>query len=124
MRAAKELAGFIGLAGPYDFFPMTNPDAQPVFFHPNYPANTQPIEFAASTAPRTFLGAALKDSLIDPERNTMGLATKLKSVGVPVTLKLYDGVSHITLVASLARPLRFLAPTLDDVVAFIGAPGP
>lgn len=123
-HAPKELAGFIGLAGPYDFFPMTNPDAQPVFFHPNYPPNTQPIEFAASTAPRTFLGAAVKDSLIDPERNTVALATKLKSAGVPVTLKLYDGVSHITLVASLARPLRFLAPTLDDVVAFIGAPGP
>jgi acetyl esterase/lipase len=55
----------------------------------------------------------------------VGLADRLKSAGVPVTLKLYDGVSHITLVASLARPLRFLAPTLDDVTAFIGAaPGP
>ena len=120
-HAPKELAGFIGLAGPYDFFPMTNPDTQPVFFHPNYPPHTQPLEFAASTAPRTFLGAAVKDSLIEPQRNTVGLATKLKSVGVPVTLKMYDSVSHITLVASLARPLRFLAPTLEDVVAFIGA---
>ena len=120
-HAPKELAGFIGLAGPYDFLPMTNPDTQPVFFHPNYPPHTQPLEFAASTAPRTFLGAAVKDSLIEPQRNTMGLATKLKSVGVLVTLKMYDGVSHITLVASLARPLRFLAPTLEDVVAFIGA---
>ena len=120
-HAPKELAGFIGLAGPYDFLPMTNPDTQPVFFHPNYPPHTQPLEFAASTAPRTFLGAAVKDSLIEPQRNTVGLATKLKSVGVPVTLKMYDSVSHITLVASLARPLRFLAPTLEDVVAFIGA---
>ena len=123
-HAPKELAGFIGLAGPYDFFPMTNPDAQPVFFHPNYPPNTQPIEFAVAGAPPTFLGAAVKDSLIDPERNTAALATKLKSAGVPVTLKMYDGVSHITLVASLARPLRFLAPTLEDIVAFIGAPVP
>ena len=120
-HAPKELAGFIGLAGPYDFLPMTNPDAQPVFFHPNYPPNTQPIELARVGAPRTFLGAAAKDGLIDPQRNTVGLANRLNSAGVPVTLKMYDGVSHITLVASLARPLRFLAPTLDDVVAFIGA---
>lgn len=119
-HAPRELAGFIGLAGPYDFLPMTNPDTQPVFFHPNYPPNTQPLEFAASNAPRTFLGAAVKDSLIEPQRNTVGLATKLQSAGVPVTLKMYDGVGHITLVASLARPLRFLAPTLEDVVAFIG----
>ncbi len=121
-RKPSELAGFIGLAGPYEFLPMTNPDAQPVFFHPNYPANTQPIEFANKSAPRIFLGAALKDSLIDPQRNTVALAAKLQAAGAPVTLKMYDGVSHITLVASLARPLRFLAPTLDDVVAFIEAP--
>ena len=120
-RKPSELAGFIGLAGAYEFLPMTNPDAQPVFFHPNYPPNTQPIEFANKSAPRTFLGAALKDSLIDPQRNTVALAAKLQAAGAHVTLKMYDGVSHITLVASLARPLRFLAPTLDDVVAFINA---
>ena len=120
-HAPKELAGFIGLAGPYDFLPMTNPAAQPVFFHPNYPPNTQPIEFARATAPPTFLGAAVKDSLIEPQRNTVGLANRLQAAGAPVTLKMYDGVSHITLLASLARPLRFLAPTLEDVVAFIGA---
>ena len=117
----KALAGFIGLAGAYDFLPMTNPDAQPVFFHPNYPPNTQPLTLVTAAAPRVFLGAAVKDNLIDPQRNTVGLADKLKAAGVPVTLKLYEDVSHITLVASLARPLRFLAPTLDDVVAFIGA---
>ena len=126
-RKPSDLAGFIGLAGPYEFLPMTNPDAQPVFFHPNYPPNTQPIDFASNAAPRTFLGAALRDSLIDPQRNTVAMATRLTAAGAPVTLKMYDGVSHITLVASLARPLRFLAPTLDDVVAFIdtspAAPG-
>ena len=116
----KELAGFIGLAGAYDFLPMTNPDAQPVFFHPNYPPNTQPIEFAVASAPRTFLGSAVKDSLINPQRNTIGLADRLKSAGVPITLRMYEGVSHITLLASLAWPLRFLAPTLGDVVAFMG----
>ncbi len=120
-HAPRELAGFIGLAGAYDFLPMTNPDAQPVFFHPNYPPNTQPVELARVGAPRTFLGAAVKDSLIDPQRNTVGLAKRLQAADVPVTLKLYEGVSHITLVASLARPLRFLAPTLEDVMAFIGA---
>jgi len=41
-HAPDELAGWIGLAGAYDFLPMTNPDTQPVFFHPNYPPHTQP----------------------------------------------------------------------------------
>ena len=42
-HAPAELAGWVGLAGPYDFLPTDNPDAQPVFFHPNYPLHAQPI---------------------------------------------------------------------------------
>ena len=114
-----ELAGFIGLAGAYDFLPMTNPDAQPVFFHPNYPAGTQPLAYAGASSPRSFLGAAMTDTLIDPQRNSVGLATRLRAAGVPATLKLYERVNHVTLVAAMAAPLRWLAPVLDDVVVFI-----
>ena len=74
-----ELAGFIGLAGPYDFLPMTNRDAQPVFFHPNYPPDTQPMAFASTAAPRSFLAAGKTDALVDPERNTAALAARLSA---------------------------------------------
>lgn len=115
----RELAGFVGLAGPYDFLPMTNPDAQPVFFHPDYPPGTQPLEHAGAAAPRTFLGAAKDDTLVDPRRNTLGLASRLQAAGVPVTVKLYDRVNHVTLIAALGAPLRWLAPVLDDVAGFV-----
>ncbi len=114
-----ELAGFIGLAGPYDFLPMTNEDTQPVFFHPNYPAGSQPVSHVSRTAPPTFLGAARDDRLVDPQRNTLGLASRLQALHVPVTVKTYDGVSHATLIGAFGAPLRWLAPVLDDVVAFI-----
>lgn len=113
------LAGWIGLAGPYDFFPTDNPDAQPVFFHPNYPPNAQPIGFTHAGAPRTFLGAPVDDKLVSRERSTQQLADKLQAAGVPVTLKLYPKASHITLVGAFAWPLRWIAPVLDDVDAFI-----
>ena len=118
-HAPGELAGFIGLAGPYDFLPMQNPDARPVFFHPDYPPGTQPIDYAAKASPRTFLGAALEDPLINPQRNTVGLANRLRDAGASVELKLYPRVNHMTLVAAIAGPLRWIAPVLDDVVAFI-----
>jgi len=118
----SELAGFIGLAGPYDFLPITNPDARPVFFHPNYPLGTQVFEHVSANAPKSFLGAARTDDLVNPQRNTVGLATHLRAVGRPVTLHLYDRVNHITLAAAFAAPLRWLAPVLDDVVVFINEP--
>ena len=121
-QSPSRLAGWIGLAGPYDFLPMKNPDTRPVFFHPDYPSGTQPIDHVSPQSPRSFLGAALDDSLIDPQRNTVGLARRLQGAGVSVQLKLYPRVNHLTLVAALAGPLQGLAPVLDDVLAFIAQP--
>jgi acetyl esterase/lipase len=120
-HAPSELAGFIGLAGPYDFLPITNVDAQPVFFHPNYPSDSQPLAFASTAAPRSFLGAAKTDSLVNPQRNTVGLATRLQAAGAPVVLKLYERVNHTALIGVFAAPLRWLAPVLDDVAGFVNA---
>ena len=41
----------------------------------------------------------------------------------PVTLKLYERVNHVTLLASLAKPLDWLAPVRAEVLAFLGLPG-
>ena len=120
-HAPAELAGFIGLAGPYDFLPMTNVDTQPVFFHPNYPTGSQPVSYVNANSPRSFIGAAKKDSLVDPQRNSVALAGQLQTAGVSTTLKLYDNVNHVTLAAALSAPLRWLAPVLVDVAGFIEA---
>jgi acetyl esterase/lipase len=111
--------GFIGLAGPYDFLPIENPDVRPVFFYPNSPPDSQPILYAGSGSLRSFLGAPQNDHIVNPERNSLGLADKLAANGVAVTYKRYPHVNHITLLGAMSRPLRWLAPVLDDVEQFI-----
>ena len=123
-HAPAELAGWVGLAGPYDFFPTDNVQAQPVFFHPNYPPRAQPIEFPSAAAPRTFLAAPLNDVVVDPVRSTQSLANKLQASGANVNLKRYDHVGHATLVGAFAPGLRWMAPVLDDVAAFMAAAPP
>ena len=118
-HSPRELAGWIGLAGPYEFLPVTNPDAQPVFFHPNYPQGTQPINYVSKDAPRSFLAAPVEDSVVNPQRNTLGLAAVLRHAGVPVQVELYARVNHMSLIGAMAWPLHGLAPVLDDVLAFI-----
>ena len=115
----SELAGFIGLAGPYEFLPMTNRDAQPVFFHPNYPPDTQPLSHASAAAPRSFLGVADTDDLVNPDRNSAALAAKLKGSGVAVALRRYERVNHLTLIGAFGLPLRWLAPVVEDVADFV-----
>jgi acetyl esterase/lipase len=117
------LRGWIGLAGPYDFLPIQNRTTRPVFHYPDTPADSQPIRHVSAAAPPALLIAANKDSLVDPVRNTGGLAASLHAAGVPVRTAYYDGVSHATLVASLSTTLRSLAPTLDAVEAFVRSDG-
>ncbi len=115
----KQLAGWIGLAGPYDFIPVVNPDVRPVFHHPNEPPESQPIRYADRPAIRSFLGAARADSLVNPQRNTEQLAQRLQRAGTDVTLRWYERANHVTLAGAFARPLRWIAPVLDDVEAFV-----
>ncbi|KDD67069.1 esterase [Pseudomonas mandelii PD30] len=115
------LSGWIGLAGPYDFLPIKNPQVRPVFFWPDSPPRSQPINHVSRGAPPALLIAASDDELVNPVRNTGGLARKLREAGVPVQDLYFSRTSHATLVATLSRPMRGLAPVLDVVTAFVKA---
>jgi acetyl esterase/lipase len=118
-----QLAGWIGLAGPYDFLPIDVPEAQVAFAWPDTPPDSQPLFHAQKATvgqtPPALLLAASKDTLVDPRRNSLGLARALVGQGVPVELELLERVSHTTLIGSFAAPLRGLAPALDRVSGFV-----
>ncbi|QCB47922.1 alpha/beta hydrolase [Hydrogenophaga sp. PAMC20947] len=119
----EQIAGWIGLAGPYDFLPIRAPDVQEAFAWPDTPLDSQPLFHArrpdAAAPPRVLLIAARKDNLVNPERNTLGLAQALSERGQTVRVELFDGVSHTTLMGAMAAPLRGLAPVLDTVRQFL-----
>lgn len=118
------LKGWIGLAGPYDFLPIENPEVKPVFFFPDSPPDSQPINHVSAGAPPSLLMASTDDKLVNPSRNTGGLANTLRAAGVPVETFYFGKTNHQTLVAALSKPLRWLAPVLDRVTAFIQATDP
>ena len=122
--APHRLAGWIGVAGPYDFLPIVNPDAQVAFNWPGTPPESQPIAHVSAGAPRALLLAASQDDKVNPQRSTVGLARRLREAGAPVRHKLYERVGHITVLAAMARPLHWLAPVLPDVLAFLERPAP
>lgn len=117
--APSRLAGWIGLAGPYDFLPIVDPEVQVAFGWPQTPARSQPLFYAAVKAPPTLLLAARNDSVVNAQRNTVGLANRLRAAGTEVDVRIFDNIGHVTTVAALARPLDWLAPVLPTVLAFV-----
>lgn len=115
----RQLAGFIGMAGPYDFLPLTGKITRAVFGWPDTPPSTQPINAVSTGAPRSLLLYATYDNLVGPH-NSRNLAQRLREVGTEVKVLPYETLGHRTLVGSLARPLNWTGDAADQIAAFIG----
>jgi acetyl esterase/lipase len=122
----QTLAGWIGLAGPYDFLPIQNPEVKPVFHSPDVPPDTQPIDYArGAVAPLpAFLAAPVADDLVNPERSTAQLARTLRERGGAVVERHYAGVDHLTIIGAFSRLLAGRAPVRDEVIDFVRATPP
>ncbi len=112
------IAGTVGLAGPYDFLPLTSARLRAIFAPPEQVWTSQPIHFAHGQHPPLLLMAGLKDHTVWP-RNTINLAQAVEASGGNVTLKTYAGYDHVDMVAKLARPFRSRSPLLDDITVWM-----
>jgi acetyl esterase/lipase len=112
-----KLAGAIGLAGPYDFLPLTSRRLQDIFGGANNPA-AQPITFAQAPLPPVLLLHGEADRTVYP-RNTVRLAAAWNAAGGSAEMSLYPEVDHIDIVAAMSSFLRARAPTLADTITFI-----
>lgn len=119
--APEQIDALIGIAGPYDFLPIRDPTIKQIFAVDDL-QQTQPITFVRPQAPRTLLLHGRDDRTVGPH-NSEHLAAALEQAGSEVTLHLYDRIGHIEIVAALAKPLRWLAPTRADALRFLGLGG-
>lgn len=112
--------GVIGLAGPYDFLPLTTESSKIALGQWPDLTETQPITFARKDAPPLLLLTGDKDTVVKP-RNSRALSEKIHSLGGTEELKIYPNVDHADIIMAVARPFRNKAPVIEDVVNFIKA---
>jgi acetyl esterase/lipase len=117
-----QLAGVAGLAGPYDFLPMTDPDIIPVFAPVNNGPASQPVNYVDGRNPPLLLLAGDADTIVRP-RNTVSLAKRVAAAGGRVATRIYPGVGHIGIVTAFAPLFSGKGPVLDDVWSFVAAGG-
>lgn len=113
-----QLRGMIGLAGAYDFMPITAPDLRDLFGPVDRFRYSQPVFYVDGNNPPLLLMHGRNDETI-PVSNTESLAKRVAQNGGAVETVLYDSLSHAMILNSLASYLRGRADVLDNIEEFI-----
>jgi acetyl esterase/lipase len=114
-----DIAGLIGISGPYDFLPLHDDTLKSIFAVGDI-QRTQPINFVAAHEPPALLVTGRNDHIVDPG-NTARLAASLRAHGNQVTEKFYSRPGHMIIIGAFSPMLRFMAPVLRDVVDFLNS---
>ena len=115
----RQLAGFIGLAGPYNFLPLKDPDFVDMFGSTHEAQlRSQPVHFVDGDEPPMLLMQGSADKVVSP-RNATSLAAAMQRVGETAEVKVYPDIGHAAILLAISQPFRGKAPVIDDAVAFI-----
>lgn len=116
-----QLRGAIGLAGAYDFLPLTDADLQDIFGpSANYPLS-QPIHFADGNNPPLLLLHGENDTDVKV-RNTRNLAQAISAAGGPVVTVIYPRMGHLRMVANVSAALGWTSDVLARIQQFVSQP--
>jgi acetyl esterase/lipase len=117
LEPERDIAGLLGLAGPYDFMPLRDDTLKIIFGGADRP-ETQPIYHVTPGAPPTLLLTGGRDGTVEPGNSTR-FAARLRASGNDAAVRTYPRVGHFIIVAALAPMFRFVAPVLRDIDIFI-----
>ena len=116
------IKGLIGLAGPYDFLPLTEPNVIALFSTEKNLNLTQPISYvksdAATSIPPVLLLQGDADTRVYP-KNSINLTRELRATGAKVEFDLLPGIDHTSIMAKFTRVLRGDGKLVDRVDQFI-----
>lgn len=114
----QQLAGVIGLAGPYDFLPLKSKSLRRVFPGAINEQSSQPINFASKDDPPMLLLHGQSDNRVW-ESNSISMSQALLNAGGRAFLRTYPGVGHVDILMSLAEHQQQRSPAFQDMLAFI-----
>lgn len=115
--ADPNVAGVIGIAGPYDFLPLRDKTLIEIFGGANLRA-TQPIDYVDGPRPPMLLAHGDDDSVV-ALANTRRLAARLRGHDSTIEVREYKGVGHIGIILSLAPGFRSRTTLLEDIAQFV-----
>jgi acetyl esterase/lipase len=114
----RDIAGMVGLAGPYDFLPLRDETLKIIFGPEHQRPDSQPINHVERRAPPLLLLAGDRDETVDPGNSTR-LASAVRARGGAVLVHVCPGLGHASILISLSGLFRRRGGVLDQIATFV-----
>jgi acetyl esterase/lipase len=111
------IAGVVGLAGPYDFYPFDSDSTKASFGKAADPESTQPINKIRGDAAPMLLIHGGKDTTVRP-RNSRVLEAAIRDAGGAAKAHFFPAMDHARPLMMLASPYRRDPAVLDLITDF------
>ena len=118
MDAHRDIAGTVGLAGPYDFLPLGSAELSTIFGPPEEQPATQPINHIDGRNPPLLLLHGAADTEVYP-RNSTRMGAAVSDGGGDVRVIIYPRLDHAGLLGAVMPQRRRASTVFSDLLAFI-----
>jgi fermentation-respiration switch protein FrsA (DUF1100 family) len=110
--------GMIGLGGPYDFLPITDPDLRDLFGAPENYQKTQPVLYVDGNNPPLLLMHGGKDQIISVN-NTISLFDRVKRANGAADKVIYPDLDQSRILDVVASGWQSRATVMSEIDAFV-----
>jgi len=114
----SRLSGFIGLAGPYDYYPFTEDDHWDLFAPEEMYPESRVINFVRADAAPMYLLHGAEDTRVR-RGHSKSLMEKQQAAGGVANREVYPGLGHIEIILAFSRLHRTNSAVIRHIKEFL-----
>lgn len=118
LQSPERIRGFIGLAGPYDFYPFTEDSHWDLFAPEEKYPESQPVNYVTRDAPPLYLLHGETDKRVR-RGHSKSLMEKQRQAGGRASREVYENMGHVDIILSFSRIHRRKSQVVKDINNFI-----
>lgn len=118
--STEMINGFVGLAGPYDFYPFSEQMHYDLFAPEEDYTRSQPVNYVQGAKVPLLLLHGKEDRRVR-RGHSRSLMLKIQQAGGMAERKVYDGMGHIEIIVAFSGIFQNRWPVTNDVVSYMEA---
>ena len=118
LQTVEKIKGFVGLAGPYDFYPFTEEEHWDLFSPEERYPESQAVNYVRPDGPPMYLLHGEDDTRVR-RGHSKSLMEKIQAEGGHAAREVYANMGHVDIIMGFTLLHRRTSPVIRDIIQFL-----